>query len=168
MKQAYLRRPNDFKRRILKTNLAREQMYIEEQYYLDMIKPEEKKIRYYNLKVSKDNPWHQYPDNVITVGQKISYSKKGKKTGPCSSEKAAKISAAKKGKNLTEEHKQALRGIKKKPHTEEWKEENATRMKEQWSDPNNKRRLAVSAASKKRWEDYRLNKSLGKDLTTSD
>jgi len=163
MKQSYLRRPQDFKRRILKTELTREQMYIEEQYYLEMMKPEEKKVRYYNLKTTKDNLWHQYPDSVITIGQKISFKKKGKSAGPCSPEKAKAISEAKKKAfaergGMSEEHKEALRGIKKKPHTDDWKDQNSERMKEQWSDPNSKRRLAVSAASKKRWAEYRKNK----------
>jgi len=158
MRKSYRKRPKDFKRRILKTNLDREEMYIVEQKYLDMQKPEEKKIRYYNLNTKNGNLWHKYPDSVKTIGQKISYSKKGKSTGPCSPEKAAKISAAKKAKNrkFTEEHKEKLRqaklGKKLSPEhrekviqtlgkTDEWKE-------------------AVSAAAKKRWKDYRKQKEL--------
>ena len=131
-------------------------MYIEEQRYFDMIKPEEIKIRYYNLTLSSKNIWHKYPESIKTIGQKISYSKKGKSTGPCSPEKAASISAAKKGKPLTEEHKKSLRG-KNKPHTDEWKLENSKRMKEQWSS-NSKRKESVSKASKKRWEEFRKTK----------
>jgi len=163
MKSSYLRRPEDFKRRILKTDLTREQMYIEEQKYLDMQKPEEKKIRYYNLNTKNGDPWHKHPMKNKTVGEKISFMKKGKSTGPCSPEKAKAISEAKKKAfaergGMSEEHKEALRGIKKKPHTGDWKDQNSERMKEQWSDPNSKRRLAVSAASKKRWAEYRKNK----------
>jgi hypothetical protein len=128
MRDAYNRRPEDFRRRILKTNLSREQMYIEEQRYLDMQKLEEKKIRYYNLNTKNGNPWHKYPDSVKTIGQKISYSKTGKSV-PAPPDRGAKISAAKKGKALTEEHKAALKGIKKKPHTEEWKQQNSIRIK---------------------------------------
>ena len=138
MRKRYRRRPQDFKRRILKTGLSREQMYIEEQYYLDMQKPEEKKIRYYNLYTKNGNLWHKYPDSVKTIGQKISFSKTGKSV-PAPSERGAKISAVKKGKPLTEQHKAALRGIKKKPHTEEWKLANSIRMKDQWSNGSRKR-----------------------------
>jgi hypothetical protein len=202
MRDSYKRRPQDFRRKVLKTNLSREQMYLEEQRYLNMMKPEEKKIRYYNLDTKNGNPWHQYPESVKTIGQKISHSKKGKSTGPCSPETADKISTANKGRKFSEEHKEKLRQAKLgKKHTEEWKQQNSIRMKEQWnngsrkraepkktmtreeqdklcstqlknrwSDPvwaeNQKRKL--KEASKKRWEDYRLNKSLGKDLTTSD
>lgn len=142
MKSAYMRRPSDFKRKILKTNLTREQMYIEESNYLKTIKPNEIKTKYYNLKTHLDNLWHQYPEHVKTIGQKISHSKKGKSTGPCSPEKAAKISAAKKAKNrkFSEEHKEKLRQAKLgKKHTEEWKQQNSERMKAQWSDGSRKR-----------------------------
>lgn len=159
MKKTYKRRPEDFKRRILKTNLSRIEMYVEEQRYLDMQKPEEKKTRYYNLYTKNGNLWHQYPESVKTVGAKISFSKTGKSV-PAPPSRGPAISAAKKGKALTEEHKAALTGIKKSPHTDEWKQENSERMKEQWSDPNNKRKLAVSAAAKKRWEKFREQKEL--------
>lgn len=115
MMKSYKRRPQNFKRKILKTSiLPRTQMYIEEQHYLDMIKPEEIKIRYYNLCLKNGNLWHQHPDSRKTIGEKISASKKGKSNGPCSSETAAKISAAKKAKNrkFTEEHKAKLRAAK--------------------------------------------------------
>lgn len=162
MRDAYNRRPQDFKRRILKTKLTREQMYIEEQSYFDMIKPEERKVRYYNLSLSSKKPWHQYPESVKTVGQKISHSKKGKSTGSCSPEKAAKISAAKKAKKrkFTEEHKQKLREAKlgKKLSLEHREKVIQTLGKtEKWRD-------SVSAASKKRWEEYRENnETLNKD-----
>jgi len=125
---------------------------------------EEIKVRYYNLHLSSKKPWHAYPESVKTVGQKISHSKKGKSL-PCTPEKAAAISAAKKGKALTEEHKTALTGIKKKPHTNEWKQANSERMKEQWNNGSRKRaepkqtmsreeqdRLC-SAQLKSRWSD---------------
>ena len=156
MKQAWRIRPQDFKRKILKTNLTRIEMYAEEQRYLDMIKPEEIKTRYYNLNRSNTTAWHAYPESVKTIGQKISASKKGKSV-PAPPDRGVKISAAKKRKLLTEEHKAALRGIKKKPHTEEWKKINSERMKNQWAS-NSKRRESISIASKKRWEEYRNNK----------
>lgn len=118
MKKAYKIRPQDFKRRIIKTNITyRPDMYVEEQRYLDMIKPQEVKSRYYNLNLKNGNLWHQYPEHVKTIGQKISHSKKGKSTGPCSAEKAAKISEVKKRKfaergGMTEEHKAKLRAAK--------------------------------------------------------
>lgn len=126
MRQSYNRRPQDFKRRIIKkiyTN--RTDLLNEEQRWLDMIDEtltmkycttdeQRSKVKYYNITMSVKKPWHQYPDNIKTIGQKISASKKGKSTGPCSPEKAAAISKAKKSKNrkFTDEHKAKLRAAK--------------------------------------------------------
>ena len=107
MIKAYKIRPEDFKRRILKTNLTREQMYEEEQRYFDMIKPNEIKIRYYNLCLTANKPWHVFPDTVKTVGEKISASKLGKSNGKHSKETIEKISQTKLANNIkfTDEHK---------------------------------------------------------------
>jgi len=164
MKQAYRIRPFDFKRRIIKSNISsRIELYKEEQKWLNMIKENEIKPlnenpKYYNLNIKNNEIWHKYEDKIKTIGEKISVAKKGKTLGPRPGIGAA-ISAAKKGKKLTEAHKKALTGIKKKPHTEEWKLENSKRMKEQWK-INTKRKEATSKAAKKRWEKYRFNKSI--------
>ena len=149
MRDVYRRRPQDFRRKIIKTNIpTRESTYIEEQRYLDMIKPEEIKPlndrpRYYNLNTSVGNLWHQYDDNIKTIGQKISASKKGKLVGPMTEERKLKISQAKKEAfasrgGMSEEHKEALKG-KRTPHSEEWKKENSERMKKQWADGTRKK-----------------------------
>ena len=49
MMQAYHRRPQDFKRKILKTKLSRMEMYNEEGRYLSMIKKEEMHSKYYQI-----------------------------------------------------------------------------------------------------------------------
>jgi hypothetical protein len=159
MKKAYKIRPQDFKRRILKTNLTREQMYVEEQRYFVMIKEEEIKIKYYNLSLSSKDPWHKHPLKNSSIGAKISAAKKGKKTGPCSPEKAKAISEAKKKAfaergGMSEEHKEKLRQAKlgKKLSPEHREKVIQTLGKtEEW-------RASVSAASKKRWAKYRKNK----------
>lgn len=104
MKQAYHHRPFDFRRRIITTNLTREGMYLEEQRIFDMIRPEEIKVRYYNLNLTSNKLWHADPDKLLTVGQKISKANTGKKK-PCTPERARKISEGKKGKrpNWSEE-----------------------------------------------------------------
>lgn len=112
MRQAYKHRPNDFRRKILKTGLAREQMYLEEQRFFDMIKPEEIRIRYYNLNLKAIHPWHANENSRLTVGQKISKANKGRKAGPCSPERAKAISDAKKGKKFSEEHKAKLSEVR--------------------------------------------------------
>ena len=48
-------------------------------------------------------------------------------------EKAMNISKAKKGKPLSSSHKLALKGIKKKSHTDEWKKNCSVMLKQQWS-----------------------------------
>lgn len=149
MRDAYKRRPEDFKRRILTRNIPdRISLYEEEMRYFNMIKPEELRIRYYNLRINQNEIWHKYDEHIKTVGQKISATNKGRLLSPPTPEKAAAISKAKKGKLLTEEHKQALRGLKKTPRTDEWKAENSKRMKEIWSDGSRKRKEPKNSMSK--------------------
>jgi hypothetical protein len=52
MKNAYKKRPEDFKRRILSTVQSKIELFDEEQKYLNMIKDKELGKRYYNLKKS--------------------------------------------------------------------------------------------------------------------
>ena len=102
MMKSYKRRPQDFKRRILKTNIQhRPNMYLEEGRYLSMIsedeiKPKNDKPRYYNLKITTDNLWHQYDKKVKTIGEKISKAKMGKSNGKHSEETKRKMSRVKK------------------------------------------------------------------------
>lgn len=113
MRNSYKNRPQDFRRRILRTGITdRAQMYLEEHKVFQRIKPEEIKIRYYNLCLNTVKaPWHTDPYKNMTIGQKISAAKKGKPLGPCSPEKAKAISDAKLAKNhkMTEEAKQLNR-----------------------------------------------------------
>jgi hypothetical protein len=139
MRQAHLHRPQDFKRRILKTNiLTRLKTYVEEQRYLSMIKPEEIKPinetpRYYNLCITNNKAWHTYDENIKIIGQKISHSKKGKSTGPCSVEKAKSISDAKKGTKFMDEHKAKLRNAKLGTvRSEEAKRKTSESLKMKW------------------------------------
>ena len=76
MRAAMKRRPNDFKRRILEYVYDREKLYDVEYKWLSMIKEEEVKERYYNLRITKFSHWSAYPESVKTVPQKISYKTK--------------------------------------------------------------------------------------------
>lgn len=139
MRDSYKRRPEDFKRRIIKTNITpRPEMYVEEQRYLNMIKDEEIKIRYYNLCLKPKDLWHKYDENIKTIGQKISASKTGKSTGPCSEEKRKSISEGKKkafqNYTFTDDHKRQMAENRRgKPQSEEWKAAHSKRLKEQWA-----------------------------------
>ena len=112
MSRAYKKRPQDFKRRILVRNIPTRQQTFEEEYnFLRRIKPEEVKTRYYNWHIEKKTHWSATPE-AKTIAQKSGQTRRGKSLGPCSQEKAAKISAAKKGKALTEEHKESLKAAR--------------------------------------------------------
>lgn len=127
MKKAYKYRSEDFRGpRLLKTKIStKEEMYLEEQRWFDMIKKEEiapysKTPRYYNLTL---------------VAKPSGFNHTGPR--PCTPEKATAISTAKKAKfaergGMSEEHKAALRGPRSPQHTEEWKAENGKRKKEWW------------------------------------
>jgi hypothetical protein len=148
MYMSHKRRPEDFKRRVIKTNLTREGMYAEEQRYLSMIKEDEIKPknpnpRYYNLCLSSKDPWHKHPDKVLTIGQKISKAKKGKKTGPAP-ERGAAISAAKKGKSFSEEHKTSLsEAAKTRKLSPEGRAKRCAAMQKAWA-PGGKRRQKLN------------------------
>ncbi|MCX6783412.1 MAG: NUMOD3 domain-containing DNA-binding protein [Candidatus Levybacteria bacterium] len=155
MKKAFKRRPYDFKRRIIKRNiLSRPELYVEELRYLQMIKPEEIKIRYYNLNIINNEIWHKYPENIKTIGQKISFSNIGKNTGPRDPSVGKNISLAKtesfkkrrleneNGKAFTQEHIDKMIQSKldsNHKHTSEWKEKMSLRLKEQWESGNRNR-----------------------------
>ena len=152
MRQSYNRRKEDFKRRTVKRIFTtRKDLLLEEERWLSMIDPEKttpknttneerQNVRYYNIKLGTQNHWWSDIDVSLTIGEKISKSKKGKSTGPCSPEKAANISAAKKAAfakrgGMSQEQKERIRTLNiGRKHTEEWKLENSKRIKQQWTD----------------------------------
>lgn len=131
MKAAYRRRPEDFKRRILETDIHDRQTLLEREYaWLQLTKKEELAgPRYYNLHNHKFNHWSVNPLTRAEIAQQSSVRNKGKsfspttqfKSGECRSpetqfkkgqtphnkgqstsvETRAKQSAAKKGKPST-------------------------------------------------------------------
>jgi hypothetical protein len=102
MKKAYKNRPEDFKRKIItRIYSSKQDLLNEENRWLAMIKPEELKERYYNLRIHAFGHWSVDQDLSLTVGQKISSSP----------DRAKNISAALKGKSLTENHKHKLRSV---------------------------------------------------------
>lgn len=113
MKSAYKRRPQDFKRRILKTNIDDKKNLLNEEYnWLKMIKKEELGKRYYNLHNYHFNHWSSNKDSKLTIGQKISNSplrnkriSEGNKGKIRSKEVREKNKKANLGKKLSEETK---------------------------------------------------------------
>lgn len=85
MKNAYDKRPGDFKRRIIKrVYSSKKNTFIEEQRYLNMIRPDEikspdnKYCRYYNLRTKNSKYWHLDESTARSVKEKISNTLKTK------------------------------------------------------------------------------------------
>lgn len=77
MKRAYTKRPQDFKRRILKSNIPTKQLMFDEEYrYLKMIDVSLLRKRYYNLVIDFRNHWSIQP-NAEEIRQKLSEKNKG-------------------------------------------------------------------------------------------
>lgn len=74
MKNAYRRRPKDFKRKVVQyIKTDRKKLYEVENSWLKLA--EKKKEKYYNL-VFVTNHWTAYPENVATIKEKISHRTK--------------------------------------------------------------------------------------------
>ena len=73
MNKAYKRRPADFKRRIVsRVYTSRLNLLEEEHRWLSMIRKEELKVKYYNLRNHHFNHWSATEQSKLTVGEKIS------------------------------------------------------------------------------------------------
>lgn len=82
MMKSYKRRPQDFKRRILKTNIVDRKDLLNEEYeFLKRIKDDELGKKYYNMSNKKFEHWSTNEQTKMTVGQKISAKRKGKCSG---------------------------------------------------------------------------------------
>ena len=79
MRDAYRRRPNDFKRRILNILTDRKLLLDEEHKWLSLIKLEELGVKYYNLRQHKWGHWSTDVNKSQSVGEKISKAKRGGK-----------------------------------------------------------------------------------------
>lgn len=127
MRDAYRRRPNDFKRRILKTNITSiKEMFDLEAEFLALVKLNELGKRYYNLHNVNKNHWSANESSKLTIGQKISAS-------PLRNQR---ISEANKGKKVSEETKQKIREANEKQFQDPTQVElRKQKSKELWSDP---------------------------------
>jgi hypothetical protein len=126
MLQAYNRRPEDFKRRIIERYDDRSKGNELEHRWLQMMKVEELKgPRYYNMKNFRFGHWSNDETSRLTVGQKIAIKHTGKKrvlSPESARSKSEKISAAKKGKPQSQKTIDAVRKANTgKVHSEETK-----------------------------------------------
>jgi len=100
MKQAYRIRPQDFRRKILKTNIeTKQEMFNEEYKWLSLISNDELGKKYYNLNNKNNTHWSNNEEISKTVGQKISEAKRGKSNGPRSQEVKDKIKETKRSRS---------------------------------------------------------------------
>ena len=129
MRDAYRRRPQDFKRRILKKIFtSNEDLIIEEQRWLDMIKPSECGKKYYNKTLKATAP-----------------SMRGHKH---SQESIRKIKEGNKGRIVSDETKKILSEYTKKQFsTEESKKKHAELTRKMWLDPNFRAKIAATKAA---------------------
>ena len=127
MRDAYKRRPNDFKRKIIsKIYTTRYDLLVEEERWLSFIKDEEIGKRYYNLIKIAKHIYHANKEKAKSVYEKISQSHKNDPNWGSWS----------KGKKVSEETKQKLREANRKQfENEEQREMRRIKSKELWSDP---------------------------------
>lgn len=111
------RRPNDFKRRIVSRVYDRDELVLEEQRWLDMIKPEECGSRYYNRSLSATTPTMRGRKHTEETKRKMSEAQRGKTRTEEHKEKVRQANLgkkysdetnAKKGKQFTDERKKQI------------------------------------------------------------
>lgn len=108
MRNAYRRRPQDFKRRILSRVYSdRIELLNVEQKWLDIVK---KKEIYYNLHYNLSFPWWAYPDQKLKVGEKLAKANSQRIVKP---ETKAKHAANGTGKRHSEETKAKMSAARK-------------------------------------------------------
>lgn len=98
MRNAYNRRKEDFKRRIVsRVYTTRLDLLVEEHKWLSQIKDEELGKKFYNMSKRHFGHWSS-TDRASEVAQRVANAQRGKKRGPYSEEHKLAISIAKKGK----------------------------------------------------------------------
>lgn len=140
MRNAYNRRKDDFKRKIIQTNITnREELLLTEYRYLQMIKDSEIGKRYYNLTKYLNGHWTSDGNKLITVGEKIS----------AAPDRARKISEAHKGKKHSDETKNKLKIINTgKKLSEETKKKISENHNRDYSNPIFKEKMSNAAKSR--------------------
>lgn len=98
MRDAYRYRKQDFKRRILKRDISRDQLLAEEHKWLDQIKDDELGMKYYNLSKHHFGHWANNEESRKTIAEKLSIKNKGQGLGrKLSDETRKKIGNSKRG-----------------------------------------------------------------------
>jgi len=146
MKSAFKRRPFDFKRKILKSNIDnKKDLLLEEYKWLSMIKKEELGKRYYNLHNYHFNHWTLNEQTKITVGEKISRANKGDprrsewmKNRIVSEETKQKLREMNLGKKLSEETKMKISANHNRVYDQDFKDKMSSTAKNRSVETRNK------------------------------
>ena len=144
MRRARSRRPDDFKRRVVKILHDKLLLVKEEQRWLDMIKPNEVNTRYYNVSLKASTPTMCGRMHSEETKLKMSLSMKGR---PKSEEHKQKIRMIRLGTKASEETKlkMSLQRIGKKRSIEF-----CQKMSEIHSNRSEETRAKISAITKQR------------------
>lgn len=118
MRDAYRRRPQDFKRRIIQRGILKEDLIDEEYRWLRLIKSEELDVKYYNHRNCKWNTGFLFKPAPVRRGHHLTEDHK-RKIGEATSR-------ALKGRKLSDEDRAKRKG--RFTHTEEHKEKVRQRM----------------------------------------
>lgn len=128
MRNSFKRRPNDFKRKLLQSNIYdRKELLINEHKWLSLIKEEELGKKYYNLTNHLNGHWTADGIKLLTIGEKISIANKGDpkrsewmRNRIVSDETKQKLRQANLGKKYSKEVN-AKKGINNRVYDEEFK-----------------------------------------------
>ncbi len=151
MRDAYRRRPQDFKRRILKTNIDRCDLLEEEFKWLTLISNDELGKKYYNHRKMHHGHWSNNPEAVTSMKER----NKG-----VNNPMFGKI-GHNKGKKLSEETKQKIRDKRvKQVFSEETKEKMSL---SSIGDKNPFFKKTHSIESKEKMKNWHLGKKLSEE-----
>lgn len=162
MRDAYRRRPNEFKRRIVSRITTNRLDLLEEEYkWIQLIPTDQLGRKYYNLSKKHAGHWTASEEKTKSIKEKISQAKKGvkpKMTPEQLEERGRKISEAKAHKRKEREalglplRKTPTKPSKPRgPQSEESNRKRSEAMKQAWKDGKNKGTTGMSIE----WSDER-------------
>ena len=103
MRDAYRRRPKDFRRRIIQKNILRTDLLSMEHKWLSLISENELGKKYYNLRQHKWGHWSTDENKNLSIKEKISIKTKEAMSRPEVREKMMPVWESTKGKKQTKE-----------------------------------------------------------------
>lgn len=122
MRDAYRRRPQDFKRRIIKKVYTDKLELLKEEYkFLSLIDETELGEKYYNLTKHQNGHWSAYPEKVKTLKEKISHRTKEAMQRPEVREKYLKGLETRDNRSSDPEVRKKRSESMKGKNTEKWK-----------------------------------------------